>query len=308
MCYTGTVLRSTGSWYDVAVQKDGESDTIQCRLPGRFRLEEQEVTNPIAAGDKVDISLNEDGTGTIQSIHKRKNYITRKATHGRRGEQILAANIDRAWCVQSVKKPKLKTGFIDRFLVTCEAYEVPGGLIINKTDLIRSNSKEYIRYVANMYENLGYPVLCTSIHNDSSLRELAAQLQNLTSVLIGPSGVGKTSLLNAIDSSLDLRVGEISSYSQKGKHTTTYAEMIELSCGGYILDTPGIREFGLVNISKSELYLYFPEMIEPAQHCKYYNCTHSHEPNCGVVQAFEEGKIEASRYDSYLKILESLED
>ncbi len=300
----GRVIQSTGKWYKVSLN----GDVVDCRLPGRFRLEKQEVTNPIAVGDFVSVDIGDDGHGLITEIEERENYIPRQATHGRRGEQILAANIDRAWVVQSVKKPKLNMGFIDRFLVTCEAYEIAGGIIINKMDLANEKAKTIMKDISDLYEGLGYRVLQTSIHDEKSIQNLADEMKDQTSVFIGPSGAGKTSILNAIDPDLNLKVGEISSYSNKGKHTTTFAKLVPLKTGGYIVDTPGIREFGTVNIEKPELSLFFPEMAEPRQNCKFYNCTHYHEPGCGVVEAYEEGKIDPDRYNSYLNILESLDD
>jgi ribosome biogenesis GTPase len=298
----GRVIQSTGKWYKVSC--DGE--IIDSRLPGKFRLEKKEVTNPVAVGDYVDIIVGDDGTGSIQKIHDRDNYIPRQATHGRRGEQILVSNVDRAWVVQSVKQPKLNTGFIDRFLVTCEAYEVPGGVIFNKMDLAKTGGKAHVQELSELYQSLGYETAVTSAEAGDT-DDLKSKIEGKTSVFIGPSGVGKTSLLNQIEPGLELKVGEISSYSQKGKHTTTFARLIPLSDGGFVVDTPGIREFGLVDIEQMELSLYFPEMIEPRQNCKFYNCTHYHEPKCGLVEAFEKGEIAASRYHSYLNILESLE-
>lgn len=300
----GRVIQSTGKWYKVAVN----GEIVECRLPGKFRLDSKEVTNPIAVGDSVLIEIEEDDTGSIQEIKDRKNYVPRQATHGRRGEQILVSNIDRAWVVQSIKQPKLKTGFIDRFLVTCEAYEVPAGIIINKKDLANEGGQRFIDDLTELYTELGYKILSTSIHDEESLQRLSDELKEKTSVFIGPSGVGKTSLLNAIDPDLGMKVNEVSAYSNKGKHTTTFAKLVPLSNGGFIVDTPGIREFGIVNIDKSELSLYFPEMKEPSENCKYYNCTHFHEPKCGVVEAFEEGKISPERYNSYINILETLSD
>jgi ribosome biogenesis GTPase / thiamine phosphate phosphatase len=303
MSKKGRVVQSTGMWYKVSVN----GEIIDCRLPGKFRLDKKEVTNPVAVGDYVSFDLSEDGTGSITEIHERENYVPRQATHGRRGEQILVANIDRAWVVQSVRQPKLNLGFVDRFLVTCEAYEVPAGIIINKMDLAKKHDPELVEELIELYSGLGYHILATSIHDEESVERLREELRDKTSVFIGPSGTGKTSLLNAAEPGIELKTGEISSYSQKGKHTTTFAQLIPLSSGGFIVDTPGIREFGLVQIEKSELSLYFPEMIEPRQNCKFYNCTHYHEPGCGVVQAYEDGKIDPDRYNSYLNMLESLE-
>jgi len=298
----GRVIQSTGSWYLV----DTGIKIVESRLPGRFRLDEKEVTNPIAVGDHVEITLNDDETGTIETIETRENYITRQATHGKRGEQILVSNLDQACVVQSIKKPRLKEGFIDRLLVTCEAYEVKPVIIINKMDLAKQGGKDFANELQELYSGLGYAILQTSIEDDDSLEKLKDLLKDKTSAFIGPSGVGKTSLINAIDPNYALKTGEISDFSNKGKHTTTFARLIPLSFGGYIADTPGIREFGLVNIEPYELSLFFPEMLEPREHCKFHNCTHNHEPKCGVADAFKNGEIAASRYQSYLNMLESL--
>ena len=285
-----------------------QSDEIlECRVPGRFRLEVTDQTNPIAVGDYVSVSENEDGTGTIEEIHERENRITRQATHGKRGEHILVSNVDQGFVVQSIRKPKLREGFIDRFTVTCEAYGVKPKIIINKIDLAKERDWKLIEELQEVYEALDYALIPTSIHIEESIALLREQLKGKTSVFIGPSGTGKTSLLNAVDTELDLPVGEVSDYSQKGKHTTTFARLLPLPFGGYIVDTPGIREFGLVDFEPAELSLYFPEMLEVKDQCKFNNCTHSHEPKCAVVEAYEAGTISASRYHSYLQILESLE-
>lgn len=299
----GLVIQSTGMWYKV---KSGDQ-VRDCRLPGKFRLKEGDVTNPIAVGDRVEVAVQEDSTGIIRQIHERKNYIPRQATHGRRGEQILVANVDLAWAVLSIRQPSLRTGFIDRFLVACEAYQVTPAIIINKLDLARKRDLELIEDLTSLYTELGYRIVLTSITDGESVDRLKAELKDRTSVFIGPSGTGKTSLLNAIDPDLDLKTGEVSSYSSKGKHTTTFARLISVRGGGHIVDTPGIREFGLVNVEPYELSLFFPEMREHREQCKYYNCTHSHEPGCAVMEAFEQGEIDPDRYNSYLNILESLE-
>ncbi|MEX0846109.1 MAG: ribosome small subunit-dependent GTPase A [Balneolaceae bacterium] len=298
----GRVIQSTGSWYLV----DTGNEIIESRLPGRFRLNKKKETNPIAVGDWVDFTLNDDGTGNIETIHVRDNYITRQATHGKKGEQILIANLDQACVVVSIKQPTLKEGFIDRFLVTCEAYEVKPVIIVNKMDLAKSGGIQFAEDLRELYTSLGYTFHTTSIEDEKSLKKLKHILKDKISAFIGPSGVGKTSLINAIDTSYNLKVVEVSDFSNKGKHTTTYARLIPLSFGGYIADTPGIREFGLVNIEPWELSLFFPEMLEPREHCQYSNCTHAHEPKCGVAEAFEAGEIAASRYNSYLNMLDSL--
>jgi len=303
MSKTGKVIQSTGKWYKVSI----DGDVVDCRIPGKFRLLDIGDTNPIAVGDQVEVTIGDDGKGMIDEIHQRKNYIPRKATRSGRDEQILVSNIDRAWVVQSIKMPTLKRGFIDRFMVACEAYEIPAGLIINKVDLLKDSKKGEVDAIEETYTSLGYPVLCTSIEDESTIEILKDETKDKTSVLIGHSGVGKTSLINCLDPNIDLTVGDVSSYSEKGKHTTTYARLLELDYGGFIVDTPGIKEFGLVNIEPYELSLFFPEMREPRQQCKFNNCTHNHEPKCGVVEAFERGEIDPERYNSYLNILEGLE-
>jgi len=303
MSKTGKVIQSTGKWYKVSI----DGDVVDCRIPGKFRLLDIGDTNPIAVGDQVDVTIGDDGKGMIDEIHQRKNYIPRKATRSGRDEQILVSNIDRAWVVQSIKMPAIKRGFIDRFLVACEAYEIPAGVIINKTDLLNESNQAELESITETYTDIGYPVLQTSIEEPESIDLLIEETKNKTSVLVGHSGVGKTSLINCLDPNIDLTVGDVSSYSEKGKHTTTYARLLELEYGGFIVDTPGIKEFGLVNIEPYELSLFFPEMREPRQYCKFNNCTHNHEPKCGVVAAFERGEIDPERYNSYLNILEGLE-
>lgn len=304
----GRIVESTGSWYEVAIfdELNQSKGTIDARLPGRFRLNDRQVTNPLAVGDYVELSLNEDGTCSIEEIKERENYITRQATHGRQGEQILAANIDQAFVVQSVRQPKIKEGFIDRFLVTCEAYQLKPVILINKMDLAGEDGEAYVNELLELYSSLGYTILTSSVYDEDSLENLKSHLRDKTSVFIGPSGVGKTSLLNHIEPNIDRKVADISEYSSKGKHTTTYAKLLPLHFGGYLVDTPGIREFGLVNIEPWELSLFFPEMIEAREHCKFNNCTHSHEPKCGVIEAYENGEIDAERYHSYLQMLDSL--
>ncbi|WP_372637318.1 ribosome small subunit-dependent GTPase A [Fodinibius sp.] len=308
MEHRGRVVESTGSWYEVTYRHDGEAKKINCRLPGRFRLEEHKLTNPIAVGDVVHFDINDDGSGSIQEIEERQNYLIRESTHHQEGNQILVANIDCAYVVQSIKKPTIKRGFLDRFLVTCEAYQIPARIVLNKMDLATGADQPKIDDFAELYDSLGYKVLRTSIKDEKSLERLKEDLREKTSVFVGPSGVGKTSLLNHIEPSINRKVGSVSDYNEKGTHTTTFAKLLPLHMGGYLVDTPGLREFGLVNIEPWELSLFFPEMLEFRQQCKFNNCTHSHEPGCGVMQAFEEGHIHPDRYDSYLNILDSLEN
>lgn len=302
----GRVLQSTGSWYKVIARNT--EIIIDCRLSGKFRLKDYHLTNPIAVGDYVAFVMNEDGNGTIEEIKDRENYIIRQATHGRLGEQILASNVDQAIVVQSIKKPKLNEGFINRFLVMCEAYELQPVILINKMDLANEKAMQFIEDFTAIYQPLGYPVITTSIHDEDSLIPLKDTLKGKTSAFVGPSGVGKTSILNHIDPGINRPVAKVSDSSNKGTHTTTYAKLIPLVFGGYLVDTPGIREFGLVNIEPWELSLFFPEMLEPREHCKFNNCTHSHEPKCGVQQAFEDGNIDSERYHAYLQMLKSVQD
>lgn len=302
------MVQSTGSWYEVAVEEDDGLSVINCRLPGRFRQKNYDSTNPIAVGDIVDLSVNEDGSGSIEDIHERENYIIRKSTHNKRSEQVLAANIDRAFVIQSIRNPRLKQGFIDRFLVTCEAYQVSPTILINKMDLATKSDANRVEHLMDLYSSIGYDILSCSITDKDSLQRIKEELKDRTSVFIGHSGVGKTTIINELDPSIDRPTADVSSYSEKGTHTTTFAKLLPLEFGGYLVDTPGIKEFGLVNIEPWELSLFFPEMLEPRQYCKFNNCTHSHEPGCGVIEAFQEGEISAERYDSYLNILESLEE
>jgi ribosome biogenesis GTPase len=284
-----------------------DGDVIDCRIPGKFRLLDTGETNPVAVGDSVSLSVGDDGKGMIDIIHDRLNYIPRKAIRSGRDEQILVSNIDRAWVVQSIKMPTAKRGFIDRFLVACEAYEIPAGVIINKTDLLNDSNRAELNAITDTYSSIGYPVVHTSIEKPDTIEKLKEETKDRTSVLIGHSGVGKSSLINCLAPEIDLTVGDISSYSEKGKHTTTYARLLELNNGGFIVDTPGIKEFGLVNIEPFELSFYFPEMREPRRKCKFNNCTHSHEPKCGVIEAFERGEIDPQRYQSYLNMLDGLD-
>lgn len=303
MSKSGKVIQSMGKWYKVSVN----GEVIDCRIPGRFRLLDIGDTNPIAVGDQVDLTVGDDGKGMIDEIHQRKNYIPRKATRSGRDEQILVSNIDRAWVVQSIKMPTVKRGFIDRFLVACEAYEIPAGVIINKIDLLNDSNRTELGAITDTYTSIGYPVLQTSIEQPDTIAQLSEETQERTSVMVGHSGVGKTSLINCLAPGIDLSVGDVSSYSEKGKHTTTYARLLELENGGFIVDTPGIKEFGLVNIEPYELSFYFPEMREPRQYCRFNNCTHNHEPKCGVVDALERGNIDPERYHSYLNMLDGLD-
>lgn len=299
----GRIIKSTGSWYIIALDA---GDTISCRLPGKLRLEQLDQTNPVAVGDRVGIEKLADGTGIIQEIFERHNMITRMATHGKRGQQIMAANIDLGILVQSVKKPEFKTGLIDRFLITCEANNVEPLVVINKMDLAKKADTTEVNDLVELYKSLGYFILPISTIQTDTLTHFRTYIEGKTVTLMGPSGTGKTSILNSLNPELKLTTGEISSFSNKGKHTTTFAELLEIAPGTYVVDTPGIREFGLVDIDAYDLSNFYVEMRELRTKCKYYNCTHIHEPGCAVMDAYENGDIHPSRYMSYLQIFESL--
>lgn len=302
---TGKVLRSTGSWYNV-LRDDGK--LVECKLKGRFRLKGIRATNPIAVGDIVDFSLiPETGQGVIEHIHNRKNYIIRKATKLSKATHIIAANIDQIVVIASIVKPRTSTGFIDRMLTTAEAYHIPSIIVFNKYDLLNDKHKELLRYYEFSYQQAGYQFLVTSVPQDKNLDSFKTALKNKTSLIAGHSGVGKSAMINVIDPTLDLKVGRISDYHKKGKHTTTFAEMFRLSFGGFIVDTPGIKEFGLVEFDRSELGQRFPEFRSRMHKCRFNNCLHIDEPGCAVLEDLENGKISPFRYENYLNILNGLD-
>ncbi len=299
----GLVLRSTGSWYEV--RSDGE--TVQARVRGKFRLEERDVTNPVAVGDRVAMRMGDDGTGLITELFPRHNKLSRRAAGRRHGrEHVLIANVDAAWCVQAAKLPSFNPGFVDRFLVMAEVYGVPAGIVINKADLVEvAEHAEDLGYWQALYESLGYPVLLLSAETGDGVEDFGERLTDKISVVAGPSGVGKSTLLNAVDPSLELRTGEVSRKTRKGKHTTTFAELLPVA-GGYVADTPGIREYGLWDLEPEELSGYFVEMLPYLDDCKFSPCSHDHEPACAVKAAVEGDEIAPERYLSYLGLLASL--
>ena len=304
----GRIIQSTGSWYKVWVEPGGDTEILDARLPGKFRLNNHQRTNPGAAGDRVRLRMNEDGTATIDDILERENALLRQTNRSNQDAQIIASNINLAIAVQAARQPRPKPGFIDRFLVTCEAYEITPLIVINKMDLARKKDKEKLDRIRRIYSTLGYELLFTSIEDSKSVESLKDHLKKVTSVMVGHSGVGKTSLLNEIEPGLERRVGAVSTSTEKGKHTTTYAQLIPLHhLGGWLIDTPGIREFGLLNIEPDELWLFFFFFIIIGNDCNFHYCTHIHEPGCPVKEALEEGKIFPERFESYIQILESLE-
>jgi ribosome biogenesis GTPase len=300
------VYKSTGSWYQL---KTAEGDFVQARIKGKLKIDDITSTNPVAVGDVVDIepSMDAENTFNITGIQDRKNYVNRRSPSNRRLHHIIAANLDQSVLVATLREPRTSQGFVDRFLVTCEAYHVPALVVLNKVDLYRTKEQETAGAWIEMYEQIGYPVLLTSSAERTGLGDLQARLQDKTTLFSGHSGVGKSSLINAMMPDLALRTKEVSGWSGKGMHTTTFAEMFDLPFGGRIIDTPGMREFGIVDISRQELSHYFPEMRDRLHDCQFNNCLHTDEPGCAVKAAVESGEIALERYLSYGTILESIE-
>ncbi len=302
---TGRVMKSTGSWYEVL----HNGTRIKCRVRGNFRTKGKVYTNPVAVGDHVDfITKKEENTGLITKIHERNNYIVRKSINLRHRAHIIASNVDLALLVVTISKPKTYPIFIDRFLVSAKAYNIPVQLVFNKIDLYDEKDMQKLAELEKIYNKIGYPTIRISVKEKINIEALKLLLKNKNSVVLGNSGVGKSSLINTIDSNLSLKTADISHYHNKGKHTTTFAEIFELENGGFITDTPGIKGFGLVNLEDENLATYFNEMLALQSECKYYNCTHTHEPDCKVIAAVKAGEISESRYLSYLSMLEEDKD
>src|ERR1700709_9955 len=296
----GLITKSTGSWYQVQTP-DGQR--IDCRIKGKFRIKGITTTNPLAVGDVVDFDMEpEQGTGVITNLHPRKNYIIRKSINLSKQAQIIAANLDQALLVVTLASPRTSLGFIDRFLVPAEAYDIPAALVFNKLDLFSDEGLDILADYKAVYENIGYPCYNVSALQGTNIDEVANVIKDKVPLFSGHSGVGKSSLINALLPDLKLRTTEISEWHDKGMHTTTFAEMFELPQGGFIIDTPGIRELGVIDIEKQELSHFFPEMRERMHDCRFNNCRHINEPGCAVLDALENGEIELSRYESYLSI------
>lgn len=279
---------------------------MNCRIRGKLRLDGLRTTNPISVGDVVSVSEEVDGEGNrvITDFDKRHNYIVRKSTNLSKQSQILAANIDRAYLVVTLKSPETHLAFIDRFLVSAESFRIPVTLLFNKVDLYNEDELEYVDALSYMYESIGYPCVKISATNKENIDFLRDEVKGKQVMISGHSGVGKSTLINAIDSNLNLRTGEISKSHQQGQHTTTFAEMHKVATGGYIVDTPGIRAFGITELEKSVMSHYFPEMRERMSECKFHNCQHMNEPSCAIKAAVESGDIFESRYMTYLQLME----
>ncbi len=305
---TGLVYKSTGSSYTV---KTEDQQQYECRIKGKFRMKGIKSTNPLAVGDVVDFELDrttDEVIGQINSIHDRKNYIVRKSVNLSKQTHIIASNIDVVFLLVTINNPPTTTSFIDRFLVTAEAYGIEAVLVFNKIDTYDEAMKEEQLYLQYIYSQIGYRCLLVSAKESKGLEELKSMMIGKVSMFSGHSGVGKSTLVNALEPGLDLKTKTISEQSKQGQHTTTFAEMYDLSFDAKIIDTPGIKGFGIVDMEKEEISGYFPELFKLKEECKFNNCLHKEEPNCAVKKALEEDKIAWSRYNSYLKILEGDED
>lgn len=300
----GLVIRNTGSHYVVA--PDDGSAEINCKIKGNFRIKGIRTTNPVAVGDRVTVGEPApDGTAYITAISPRRNYIIRRASNLSKEAHIIAANVDRAMLVATLAHPTTSTNFIDRFLATASAYDVPAILVINKVDLLADEEdRELLDAVVYLYSSIGYEVATVSAKTGVGMDRLRELLHDRITLVSGNSGVGKTTLINELIPGLDLRTAEISAVHDQGMHTTTFSELFRLPGGGAIIDTPGVRGFGTIDFDKYEVAHYFPELFEESKHCRFGNCTHTHEPGCAVLRAIDEGRIAQSRYASYLSILD----
>ncbi len=302
MTAKGKVLKSTGKWYTVELEN---GEIVNCRIRGKIRLEGLKTTNPVSVGDNVilDPKIDEEGNRVILDYEERRNYIVRKSTNLSKQMQILAANVDCAYLLVTTVAPVTHLAFIDRFLVSAESFRIPVALLFNKIDTYDADQMEYVDALCHLYRSIGYPCHKISAENGTNVDFLQEEIKDKQVMISGHSGVGKSTLVNALDPLLDLRTGEISEYHQQGQHTTTFAEMHPLSSGGYIIDTPGIRAFGIVDLDKEVISHYFPEMRALLGQCKYHNCQHLNEPKCVVKAAVEEGRIPESRYATYVQLM-----
>jgi len=296
---TGIVIKSTGSWFFVR----HENSIVQCKIKGAFRMKGMKATNPVAVGDRVDFDIVDSNTAVITHLHDRKNYIVRKAINLSKQVHVIAANIDQVFLMATIVFPVTTTTFIDRFLATAEAYRIPARIIFNKTDLYTDEQHQQLDKLVSVYTKIGYDCISASVTENRNIDVIKQMLKDKVSMISGHSGVGKSALIKLIDPSLEIKIGELSEYHKSGKHTTTFSEMFELRDVGYIIDTPGIKAFGMVDMKTDPISHYFPEMFKHSKNCQYANCTHTHEPQCAVKVAIENGEISVSRYESYLSML-----
>lgn len=301
----GLVVKNTGSWYQV---KTEEGKLIECKIKGHFRLQDIRSTNPIAVGDFVEFNMNEDGTAMIHTICDRRNYIVRRSSNLSKHSHILASNLDLVALIVTINYPETSTVFIDRFLAVCEAYRVPACIVFNKIDRYTQSENEYLEGLENLYSSLEYPVFRISALHSSNIANLLGFLKGKTTLFSGNSGVGKSTLINAIAPNSLAKTADISSYHNKGMHTTTFSEMFELVSGGYIIDTPGVKGFGTIDMQVAEIGHYFKEIFASSSNCRFANCTHVHEPGCAVCEDVDKQYISMSRYQSYLSVLKDCDE
>ncbi len=297
----GLVVKNTGSWYQVFTE---ENKYVDCKIKGNFRLKDIRTTNPVAVGDHVSIEMNNEGTAFITEIDERRNYIIRRSSNLSKQSHIIAANLDQTLLIVTVNYPITTTTFIDRFLATAEAYSIPAVIVFNKIDRYKEEDHEYMNALMHLYETIGYPCYKISARKDEDVSQIQKLLVGKTTLLSGHSGVGKSTLINRLIPGTKLKTGDISEYHNKGIHTTTFSEMISVPGGGFIVDTPGIKGFGVFDMELMEISHYFPEIFQFSNQCRFNNCTHRKEPGCAVIQAVENSYISESRYRSYLSIME----
>lgn len=302
----GIIIKSTGSWYQVLDQESGK--IYEARIRGKFKLIKTRLTNPLAVGDFVEFSLEQDDIAWITKIEPRKNYLIRKAVNLSKEAHIIASNIDIGCILFTLKMPETSLGFLDRFLVCCEAYDIKPLILFNKADLLDREELEYAEDIATVYQSIGYDSLFVSSVSELNMESLREILKDKTSVFFGHSGSGKSTLVNALNPEVNLKTGDISDIHLKGKHTTTFAQMHFWPFGGQVIDTPGVREFAMIDVEKEEIQHYFPEIFSISENCKFNNCLHINEPKCAVLDALEHEEILESRYATYIKLMEEAEE
>ncbi|MCG8306079.1 MAG: ribosome small subunit-dependent GTPase A [Cytophagales bacterium] len=297
----GLVTKSTGSWYNV---KTSDGNYIKCRVRGKLKISGIKVTNPLAVGDHVQFDLEKSGQGIIHSIIPRRNYLIRRSTRKTAFGHILASNIDLAIVVATLTFPKTSLGFIDRFLISAESFRIPSLLVFNKSDMWNKEAREFVEYLREVYAKINVDYMHMSAKDGDHLELFRSKISGKVSLLAGHSGVGKSTILNLLSPEINQKTAEVSTFANKGRHTTTFAEMFEIDRNTFLIDTPGIKELGLMDIYEEEINHFFPEMRNLFGKCKFYNCTHTHEPGCAVIESVENGKISINRYESYISMME----